>query len=154
MRACLVLVLLAGCASTAPYTRAPRPCQAQALDLVWRGTYGRADRPPDVWWVPPADQTCGRVVHGARGFPSPIMVDGKLTNGCVGASAAGDNINLVWFGAWELTGLAHELAHVAQAHDKQPHDWAHTTAPFQSGGAVQRANASLAAMRCAPGEAR
>lgn len=155
MRPCLVLGLLA-CASTAAYTRAPRPCQQQAVDLVWRDVYGRTDRPPDVWWVPAAAQTCGRVVNGARGFPAPVMIDGQLTNGCAGSSAAGAAlVNLVWFGpTWAQTGLAHELEHVAQARDGLPPDWAHTSAPFQSGGAVARANASLAAMRCAPGEAR
>lgn len=150
MRRCLAAALLLACASTATYTRDPRPCQAQAVELVWHGAYGRTDRPPDVWWVPRADQTCGRTVNGARGFPSAVMVDGKLANGCVGASSWPDGVNLVWFGAWELTGLAHEMAHVTQARDGLPPDWPHLTAPFQSGGAVQRANASLAAMRCAP----
>lgn len=140
-----LLLLLVGCASTAPYVRTPRSCQGQAVELVWHQVYGRADAPPDIWWVPAADQTCGRTVNGARGFPSRVMVDGKMVPGCAGGSTLGDNINLVWYGRWELTGLAHEMAHVLQARNGLPGDYAHQSADFQAGGRVAVANARLAA---------
>lgn len=149
MRNSAFLLALA-CARTVPYTRTPLPCQAEAVHLVWSVIYGRSEPPPDVWWVPPADQTCGRTVNGARGFPAPVMVDGKMKNGCAGSSAAADSVNLVWFGEWELTGLAHEMAHVAQAHDGLPPDNEHKSAAFAPGGMVERANASLSRLECAP----
>lgn len=141
---------LFACAAV-PYTRTPRPCQADAVALVWTAVYGRADKPPDVWWVPPAAQTCGRTINGARGFPAPVMVDGALVQGCAGASAAGGVlVNLVWYGSWQLTGLAHELAHIAQTRDGLPSDMAHTSADFQPGGRVAVANARLAAANLCP----
>jgi hypothetical protein len=147
-RAVLALALVAGCARTLPYSREPLPCQAQAVDLVWRQAYGRTDRPPDVWWVPREAQTCGRVAaNGARGFPGPVMVDGGMVSGCAGASAGGEAlVNLVWYGSWPQTGLAHELAHVSQARAGLPPDYAHASPAFGPGGAVERANAQLAAM--------
>lgn len=154
VRAALGLIVLAGgCARVVSNTREPRPCQAAAVDLVWRVVLGRADRAPDVWWVPPANQTCGRVVDGARGFPALVMgADGRMVAGCAGASAEGTAlVNLVWYGAWERTGLAHEFVHVIDARDGRPPDMGHTGPPFAPGGVVERANARLAAARlCAP----
>lgn len=146
MRARLLLALVVACASQVPYTRAPQPCQAQAVDLVWRGVYGRTDRPPDIWWVPRAAQNCGTPKpNGARGFRNAEGI-------CVGGSSWRDGMNLVDYdGTWQATGLAHEAIHVAQARDGLPPDTAHQSAPFRSGGAMDRANASLAAMRCARG---
>jgi hypothetical protein len=145
----LLALTLAACASTAAYTRTPLPCQQQAVDLVWRATYGRSDPPPDIWWVPAAAQTCQEPGR-APGMPGYVMVDGKVQKGCIGSGSWSGGVSLIWYGSWTRTNLAHELAHVAQERDGMPPDWAHQTAPFASGGAVERANASLAAMRCAP----
>lgn len=145
MRA-LALLLLAGCASQVPYSPAPLACQDQAVDFVWHGQYGRTDRPPGVWWVPRAAQTCGRVYpNGARGFPS-----GASPTGCAGSSAAGTSlVNLVDYGqGWEGTGLAHEYLHVSQARDGLPPDVNHSPA-FMA--VVNRTNAALAAAHlCGP----
>jgi hypothetical protein len=138
-RPLLAALLLAACASQVPYTRAARPCQAEAVDLVWHQVLGRTDRPPDVWWVPPAAQTCGvPTATGARGFVA-------TTGACVGGVSWRDGADLVWYGSWERTALAHELVHVAQARDGLPQDVDHHTAPFLPGGALAVANARLAA---------
>lgn len=143
-RLCLGALLLAGCARVVPYTREPRPCQADAAALVWREVYGRTDRLPDIWWVPTAAQTCGTPrPDGTRGY--------RGTEGtCLGGDAWSGGIDLVWYGSWVQTGLAHELAHVVQAREGQPPDFDHKSAAFQPGGAVALANARLAAADLCP----
>jgi len=130
------------------------PCQDDAVKVVWKEAYGRTDPAPYVWWAPPAKQTCGRVVNGARGFPAPHMdaETGKFVNGCAGASAdLPVSVNLVWFGSWERTGLAHEFWHVLMARNGQDPDYIHVSPGFQAGGAVAQANAILAKRAlCAP----
>lgn len=140
-----VALLLAGCASTVRYTRDPLPCQAQAMDLVWRRSYGRTDRAPDVWWVSKAAQNCGKVrPDGTRGFLTS-------TGACAGGISWRDGMDLVWYGAWERTALAHEAVHVVDARDGRPPDTAHVGPAFQPGGAMDQANAALAAARlCGP----
>jgi hypothetical protein len=139
MRRCLAAALLLGaaCARIASYTRDPLPCQAQAVDVVWRVTYGRTDPTPTIWWVPPAAQNCQEPGR------NPGYKMGTL---CVGGDAWRDGANLVWYGSWQATDLAHEFAHVAQARDGLPPDLTHTTAPFLPGGLVAQANTRLAAM--------
>jgi hypothetical protein len=148
MRPCLALGLLA-CASTAAYTRAPQPCQAEVVDVVWRGAYGRTDPPPDIWWVPPAGQGCTMDHLGTRGMPADVPT-GTV---CAMARAwGGDAVWLIWYPQWKgLTwrNLAHELEHVVQARNGEPPDWAHATAGFQPGGAVAQAQARLAGTACA-----
>lgn len=138
-------LLLVSCARQVAYVRTPQPCQQAAVDLVWRVVYGRTDRPPDVWWVPRTAQVCGTPrPDGTRGYLS-------RSGECVGGDAWTGGINLVWYGAWELTALAHELAHVVQAREGQPADHDHLTAAFQPGGVVALANARLAGL-CPPAE--
>jgi hypothetical protein len=138
MRIYLALALLA-CARVVPYTRTPRSCQAQAVDVVWRDVYGRTDRPPDVWWVPPAAQDCQEAGH-ERGM--------KSTAGCIGGNSWSGGANLIWYGSWQRTNLAHEFAHVIQTRDGLPSDFEHASPAFQAGGAVAQANARLAEMTC------
>lgn len=149
MKALLALLLAAGCASTSTaYSRAPLGCQAQAMDVVWRVQYGRTDPPPDVWWVPPAAQTCGRVVNGARGFPLA-----SSPTGCAGASSGRDSMDLVDFhGGWQATGLAHEGIHIALVRDGQDPDGRHLRPELWGpGGVLARAEAALAAAKlCGP----
>jgi hypothetical protein len=144
------------CARITPYTRTPRDCQADAVAMVWGGVFHRTDQAPDIWWVPPADQTCGRVINGARGFPSSVMdADGTMVPGCAGSAAAGKvAVELVWYGAWQLTGLAHEYVHIIQARDGLPPDFAHQTPDFAPGGRVALANARLAAAQLCAQEKR
>lgn len=139
----LGLLVAVGCSSVVPFVRTPRPCQGDAMDLVWRGVYGRKDRAPDVWWVPVQMQTCGRVFNGGRGFVAPNGV-------CSAGYSWHDGMDLVWLGDWEHTALAHEAAHVAQARDGLPPDFNHVTAPFQPGGAMDVANARLEALHRCP----
>lgn len=142
MRQLLALALLAGCASQAPYSRAPLACQDQAMDLVWRQQYGRTDPPPEVWWVPASALDCQDPGH-APGY--------RMGTLCVGGNSWRDGMNLAQYRPWEKTDLAHEAAHVAQARDGLPPDVAHITAPFQPGGAMALANAALAAAHlCGP----
>lgn len=144
MRPLLALLLLAGCASQVPYSRAPLACQDQAVDLVWRQQYGRADRAPDIWWVPREAQNCGRPMpDGSRGFRDSAGV-------CVAESAWHDGISAAWLVSWAKSGVAHGFIHVAQARDGLPPDTDHRSPPFQPGGAMDKANAALAAMTCAP----
>lgn len=137
----LVLLLLAGCASTVAYSRAPVACQEQAMDLVWRGCYGRADHPPEVWWVPPAALDC-TFPDGVKGY--------RLGAGCVaGNTLSATAVNLVdYHRGWQGTDLAHELAHAARLRDGLDPDAEHKTAVFQPRGAVDQCNTRLAAMRC------
>jgi hypothetical protein len=137
----LGLALVAGCARQVPYTREARPCQAQAVDLVWRDAYGRTDRPPEIWWVPPAAQDCQEAGR-EKGMQSAV--------GCIGGNSWAAGANLIWYGTWQRTNLAHELAHVAQARAGLPADLAHASPPFAPGGAVEQANARLAALACSP----
>lgn len=136
------LLLFAACASTTAYTREPRPCQAQAVEAVWRGCYGRTDRPPDVWWIPDRALNCqdpGR----AKGLRA-----GSL---CVGGYSWRDGMSLVNYRTWWDADLAHEAAHVALLRDGQDPDVTHQTAAFAPGGAVQACNARLRAARlCGP----
>lgn len=140
MRALLLALALAACASTVAYTRAPAACQAQAVNLAWRVSFGRTDHAPDIWWVPRAAQTCGRVFPGgARGF---IGSGGQ----CVGGQSWIDGMDLVDFGGgWPATALCHESQHVADARDGRPPDFFHAGPGFQPGGTVERCNARLAA---------
>jgi len=142
MRIYLALALLA-CARVVPYTRTPRSCQAQAVDLVWRDVYGRTDRPPDVWWVPPARLTCQEPGR-EKGLPTTA----SLTSGCMGGNAWAGGVDLIWYDDWIRTDLAHEFAHVVQARNGLPPDLEHASPAFQPGGRVAQANARLAEMTC------
>lgn len=115
------------------------------MALVWHEVFDRGDRPPDLWWVPPAAQNCGKpLADGSRGFKDRGGI-------CVAESAWPGGMDLVWLGAWERSGMAHGMAHVAQARDGWPADYNHTTADFRPGGRVAVANARLAAAKlCAP----
>lgn len=109
------------------------------MKTIWYGYYHRTDRPPDVWWVPRAAQTCGVPrPDGARGF---IGANGT----CVEGQAWKDSVDLVWYGDWAL--LAHELAHSALTRDGHP-DPDHTSEMFRPGGAVSQATDGMAALRC------
>lgn len=121
------------------------PCQDQAMEIVWRRVLQRSDRPPDVWWVPRAAQNCGTPkADGARGF---IGVDGV----CLAGRSWRDGMDLVWFGAWDRTALAHEAIHVALARDTGDGDPGHLSPMFQPGGTESVANAVLGeAGLCAP----
>lgn len=145
MTRALFLALLASCAAQVPYARAPVACQAQAVGLVWQAQYGRTDVPPDIYWVPRSAQNCGKPMHsGARGFLTP---DGA----CAGGYSWRDGVNLVDYdGTWEHTALAHEEAHVVLIRNGAP-DPDHHSPMFQPGGAVELANAALAAAHlCGP----
>jgi hypothetical protein len=142
MRIYLALALLA-CARVVPYTRTPRTCQAQAVDLVWRDVYGRTDRPPDVWWVPREALTCQEPGR-EKGLPTTA----SLTSGCMGGNAWAGGVDLIWYYDWIRTDLAHEFAHVAKLRNHEDPDVAHLTAAFGPGGAVAQANARLAEMTC------
>jgi hypothetical protein len=92
-----------------------------------------------VWWVPPAAQDC----------QEPGYERGYLTAaGCIGGNSWADGANMVWYGSWQRTDFAHELAHVAQTRDGLPPDLEHTSPAFRPGGAVAQANARLAEMTC------
>jgi hypothetical protein len=135
-----VLLLLA-CARQVAYVREPRPCQADAVVLVWHEVYGRNDRAPDIWWIPERALDCQEAGH-EKGVSSSV--------GCIGGNSWSGGANLIWYGSWPRTNLAHELAHVAQARDGLPPDYAHISADFLPDGRVAVANARLAAANLCP----
>lgn len=113
------------------------------MNVVWKEIYKRVDRQPDVYWVPTNLQNCGRTVNGARGFMN--------ASGCAGSESWRDGMNLVWFGEWPLTGLAHETEHITMDRDGKPIDRSHTSEGFLPGGRVELANKRLKELQlCGP----
>ncbi|MCA1824400.1 MAG: hypothetical protein LC640_09105 [Frankia sp.] len=139
MRRLLALLVLAGCARIAPYVRTPQPCQDQAVGIVWHDVYRRTDPPPDIWWVPAADLNCQEPGH-EKGYGGARL--------CMGGNSWKDGVNLVWYGNWTRTRLAHEDWHVVLLRNGMDPDAQHQTAAFQPGGIVEQANRALAAMGC------
>jgi hypothetical protein len=111
--------------------------QEQAIYLIWHDTYGRSDMPPHIRWVMPDAQTCTDDTSGRGGFETPV--------GCrEGLTLSPLEVSVAWHDGdtFDVTALAHELAHAAEARSGII-DPSHKTAPFQPGGAVEVANARL-----------
>lgn len=144
MKRALLALVVAGCATAAPYVRDQQPCQAQVVDLLWRQAYGRPDRPPNVWWVPLSRQDCVLDHVGTRGIATPTQSGATVC--AMGVTMGPNTIDLVWYpqlGDLTWRNLAHEMWHVIQYRRGEPTDYLHRSAGFAPGGDVERAVAAM-----------
>lgn len=149
----VTMLLFSGCARQIPYSQAKRDCQDDAVRIVWNETYGRTDRPPDIWWVPPAAWDCKGASSGKPGFSSPVYVKDHFENGCVAGRSWVGGMDIMWAPpyTWYTTAFQHEAWHIVMTRNGEEPDWTHTSPGFQAGGAVEKATAALkAAHLCEP----
>jgi hypothetical protein len=109
-----VVFLVAGCAQ-AP--SAPLARQAEAIDLVWRGTYGMAPHDqPAIAWVADAELDCHPDETGAfLGFEAETVFGLDCVAGVSFIEARVARVALRPGDGFSDTALAHELYHFGLA---------------------------------------
>jgi hypothetical protein len=112
---------------------------AEAVDLVWRGVYGRTSEAPILYWLTGADLDC----KGPSGTPG-FAVWGA---GCVAGVAHYQSVVVAWWPGLALhdTALAHELLHAALLHDSDDDPTHRRPELWDKGGLLERANGALSA---------
>ncbi len=133
------------------------PGAAEAIDLVWHGTYGRTEHPPYVEWVTGDDLNCASGIgflgpqRGERttcGEPQGDLVLCTLAQGegnlCVVGLSYGRHDLVAWTEGSRLSdgALAHELWHSVQ-HLRGVYDPDHRDPEFGPGRLVDRASQEL-----------
>lgn len=138
----LLLLWLAGCATSSPLPPAVRDGEAQAVSIVWR-VYGRTDTPPLIRWRQGDQLDCVDPNSGARGFTIPTLDEGVVCR--EGLTMSFLECWVAWHDgdSFSDTALAHELGHVAQARSGI-FDARHSRDEWWGpGGLVDQANAAL-----------
>lgn len=136
---CLAALLLASCATVAPFIPTPTPVregQEKAAWIIWR-SFLREDPPPTVRWVEGAGLNC--TINGGGGFQTPV--------GCrQGFTWTPFNVTVAWRDGDEFstTAMAHEYEHAKQARQGIV-DPEHTRPEWLPGGEVDHANTALQA---------
>lgn len=116
-----------------------------AIAAVW-ASYGRTDPPPRVLLVTGAELTCTDPGSNNPGF-AVLLLSGPACR--EGYTLLPDRISVAYRAQpWSQSALAHELEHEVLIRSLQGNpigDPNHLTAGFALGGAVDQANAMLAA---------
>lgn len=121
------------------------PGEADAVAAVW-SFYGHTDAPPKVLLVTGTELSCTDPNSGNLGFPVLLLTGPACRSGY---TLLPDRVSVAYTGQpWSQSALAHEFMHqvlIRSLQGKPLGDPDHKTAGFQVGGAVDQANAMLAA---------
>ena len=106
----LLALLMIGCGER----RLTMPGQDTVVDMVWKGVFGRSDRPPILYWVTGEGLTC----HEGRGFWLHQDRKGAYIPLCAAGVFWPDiySIEVAWKPKnthFHSTAIAHELNHGA-----------------------------------------